>query len=45
MVEYQIKVVEGDLAGAEEVFKEGVEKGVIGREGRGRLARFLEGRG
>ncbi|KAE9402636.1 Coatomer, beta' subunit [Gymnopus androsaceus JB14] len=44
VVEYQIKVVEGDLAGAEEVFKEGVEKGVIGREGRGRLARFLEGR-
>ncbi|KIK57342.1 hypothetical protein GYMLUDRAFT_46217 [Collybiopsis luxurians FD-317 M1] len=44
VVEYQIAVIKGEMEEAENIFNEGVEKGLIGREGRGRLARFLEGR-
>ncbi|KAJ3991040.1 coatomer protein [Lentinula boryana] len=44
VVEYQIAVIKGEMEEAAGIFKDGVEKGLIGREGRGRLARFLEGR-
>ncbi|KAJ3758110.1 coatomer WD associated region-domain-containing protein [Lentinula raphanica] len=44
VVEYQIAVIKGEMEEAAGIFKDGIEKGLIGREGRGRLARFLEGR-
>ncbi|KAJ3899890.1 coatomer protein [Lentinula edodes] len=44
VVEYQIAVIKGEMEEAAGIFKDAVEKGLIGREGRGRLARFLESR-
>ncbi|KAF9074741.1 coatomer WD associated region-domain-containing protein [Rhodocollybia butyracea] len=44
VVEYQIAVIKGDMEEAAGIFKEGIEKALITRDGRGRLARFLEGR-